>query len=249
MQVTLPAWSRKPIRARETRWSSGRLREDQALAALYSVRHRAGVAPGRSDAGVVDPFGRYAGCLIATSFGLVFIVANTGELPGACSATLRVIGVVVAVVLAVGSVRQCRSSAAGIADGRAGDVRAGGRWQSFDRRYWAVVAAEVIALAAGLVIINGVLAAPAFGVAWIALVVGLHFFGLAAIWRLPLFNVLGAALAVFGAAGFIAGALGASAAIIGVVSGVTSGGALFMMVAEALRRGERYAAGHAPLKR
>jgi hypothetical protein len=176
----------------------------------------------------VDPrTGRFIGSTIGLVFGLVFVLVNTGELAPGPRLALRVAAVVVAVVLAVGTVRQLRRAGA---DGEAGPGRGG-----FDRRYAAVVAAEVVALAAGLAVINGVLEAPRFAVAWVAFVVGVHFFGLARIWRLPQFTGLGVAVTALGVAGAVAGLAGAGPAVIGVLSGVLSGVALFVWVGLALR--------------
>jgi hypothetical protein len=180
--------------------------------------------------GTVDhSTGRFIGSTIALVFGVVFVLANTGELALGPRLALRVAAVVVAVVLAVGTVRQLRR--AGVDGERV--RRPGG----FDRRYAAVVVAEVVALAAGLAVINLVLQAPRFAIAWIAFVVGVHFFGLAHIWRLPLFAGLGAVVTALGAAGAVAGFAGAGPAAIGVISGVLSGVALFVWVGLALRHG------------
>jgi hypothetical protein len=96
-----------------------------------------------------------------------------------------------------------------------------------DRRYWIIVALEVGALFGGLFIINGVLHRKAVSVAWVALVVGVHFFGLARIWRMRLYHWLGAAMTILGLAGFLIYALGGTAATIGLVAGVGSGAALY----------------------
>ena len=90
----------------------------------------------------------------------------------------------------------------------------------FDHRYWLIVALEAGALFGGLAVINGVLHGKAVSVAWVALVVGVHFFGLARIWRMPLYYWLGGAVAILSLAGFLIYALGGSAAIVGLVSGV-----------------------------
>jgi len=67
-------------------------------------------------------------------------------------------------------------------------------------------------------------------------VVGVHFFGLAWIWHMPLYSWLGAVMTVLGLAGFLIYALGGSAAMVALVAGVGSGVALFAAVAAALRR-------------
>jgi hypothetical protein len=94
---------------------------------------------------------------------------------------------------------------------------------SFGRFYWIVVAMEAVVGLAGIVIINAVLHAPRVTVAWIALVVGVHFFGLAAVWRLPQLVWLGAALATSGAAGLALGLYGSSTAAIALTGGIIPG--------------------------
>lgn len=83
--------------------------------------------------------------------------------------------------------------------------------------------------------INGVLDRTAVSVAWVALVVGVHFFGLAAIWRMPLYHWLGAAMTALGLSGFLIYALGGPAPLVGLVAGVGSGMALYAAVGVALR--------------
>ena len=103
-----------------------------------------------------------------------------------------------------------------------------------DHRYWLIVALEAGALFGGLAVINGVLHDTAVSVAWVALVVGVHFFGLARIWRMPLYYWLGAAMAILSLAGFLIYALGGSAAMVGLVAGVGSGAALYAAVGAAV---------------
>jgi hypothetical protein len=92
-----------------------------------------------------------------------------------------------------------------------------------------VVAVEVVALVAGLVIINRVLDVGRFSVVWIA-VVGVHFFGLGWSWRDRPLYLVGTVLALLGLAGLVIGAAGGSAALIALVSGVGSGATLFVGV-------------------
>lgn len=179
--------------------------------------------------GALAPDGRgpFVGSVIAVAFGLVFIVVNSGELPTPWSLGIRLVAVLIAVVLVVCLVRQLRHAARRAAPQIP---------MAFGRRYWLIVAAEVVALVVGLILINGVLQVGRFGVAWVAVVVGVHFLGLATIWWPRGFTVLGAVIALLGVAGFVVGALGGSAAAIGVVAGIASGAALFVMVATALAR-------------
>ena len=63
-----------------------------------------------------------------------------------------------------------------------------------------MVAAEVAGIAAGSALLNGPLDWPHAVVAWVSVVVGMHFAVLAAVWRVSL-SGLGAAIALCGLAG------------------------------------------------
>ncbi len=165
--------------------------------------------------------GQVVGSLVAIVFGVVFVVVNSGGLPSPWPLVSRIAAAVVAVGLLVG----LRGVTARPDEGKG----------FTDRRYWLVVLAEAVALFGGLALINGVWRHSELAVAWIAFVVGVHFFGLAVVFRLRRFHALGAVLTVLGLAGFALGAAGASAATIALVSGVLSGAALFATVAVSLR--------------
>ncbi|MEU4423456.1 hypothetical protein AB0F81_22745 [Actinoplanes sp. NPDC024001] len=171
------------------------------------------------------PSGLVVGSLIAISFGTVFVMTNSGGLPAPWPLVLRVAAAVVAVGLLLELFRTARVAQE--------TPPPGGGYG--DRRYLAIVAVEVVALFGGLAVINQVLEWPEVTIAWVALVVGVHFFGLAWVWRMPLYHWLGAAMTVLGLGGFLAYALGASAATIELIAGVGSGVALFATVAVALR--------------
>ncbi|MDQ3763818.1 MAG: hypothetical protein M3460_20040 [Actinomycetota bacterium] len=57
---------------------------------------------------------------------------------------------------------------------------------------------EVVALLVDLVIIKRILDADRFVVAWVAVVVGVHFFGLGSLWRDRPLDLVGAVLAALG---------------------------------------------------
>lgn len=162
------------------------------------------------------------GSLIGTTFGLVFVEVNAGKLPTGIGTALRVLGVV-AFLVYLGLLARARARPESH-DGHS--VEAGQAKIDFGRGYRLVVAAEVVVGAVGLAVINGRLDAPQAGVAWVALVVGLHFLGLAAVWRQPFLFWLGTAIAVCGAVGLILAAADASAAAIAAISGVVPGGLL-----------------------
>ena len=172
--------------------------------------------------------GMVLGSLIALSFGTVFVVVNSGGLSDPWPLVIRATAAAVAVALLAGLFRALRTAAAPAATARGTGFT--------DHRYWIIVGAEVIALFGGLAVINGIVERPAIAAAWVAVVVGVHFFGLAFAWRMPMFHWLGAAMTALGVAGFLVYAAGGGAAAVGLVSGVDSGFLLYAMVAVALRQ-------------
>ena len=169
--------------------------------------------------------GFVVGSVVAVTFGTVFVLANSGGLPAPWPLVIRVIGLLVAALLVVGLVLAVRSGSS---------VPPASASSFLDHRYWLIVALEAGALFGGLAVINGVLHGKAVSVAWVALVVGVHFFGLARIWHMPPYYWLGAAMALLSLAGFLIYALGGSAAIVGLVAGVGSGTALYAAVGVAV---------------
>lgn len=167
-----------------------------------------------------------AGAFIPVVFGLVFIEANSGQLQRDWQAAVRLVGALAAVALIIGIAR-ARRAAAG--SGQAAEGR-----PAFSRGYWVIVAIEVAALLAGLIVINAVFSMHELSVPWIALVVGVHFFGLGRIWDTGWLHLLGAVVAVLGVAGFALHAVGAPNGTVALVSGVASGAALYLAVARRL---------------
>ncbi|MFG2973691.1 hypothetical protein ACGFYY_11875 [Streptomyces sp. NPDC048331] len=158
------------------------------------------------------------GRLIGAIFGLVFVAANAGALPTVAAVPLRVLAVVSFVALFI-ALRRTRTTPA--ADEGTGAAAAAPK--RFGRSYRLVVAAEVVAALAGFLVITRVLHTPQASVAWLSLVVGLHFFGLAAVWRMPSLRRLAAAMTGCGAAGLVLAACGASLAVIATVAGIAPG--------------------------
>jgi hypothetical protein len=155
--------------------------------------------------------GQRLGSLIGGIFGLIYVEVNAGALPEPWRVVLRVAAGVAFAGLIVLLARGTRTPA---------DP---GVQRGFGRRYWLVVAAEAAAIPAGAALLNGPVGLPHAVVAWVSVVVGVHFVVLAAIWRLGLFRLLGASIALCGIAGLIAAAGGASTAVIAVIGGVLPG--------------------------
>ncbi|MER6250164.1 hypothetical protein ABT224_02025 [Streptomyces sp. NPDC001584] len=172
--------------------------------------------------------------LIGAIFGLVFVVANAGALPTTAAVTLRLLAIASFIWLFI-ALRRARTSPAGGVGGEARPGAAPRMPRMFGRGYVLVVAAEVAAALAGILVINLVLHVPHATVAWISLVVGLHFFGLAVVWRMPALRLLAAAMAACGAAGLVLAACGASLAVIATVAGIAPGALLLGSVRWSLR--------------
>ncbi|MEN3361200.1 MAG: hypothetical protein V7637_5182, partial [Mycobacteriales bacterium] len=159
--------------------------------------------------------GFLVGSVVAMTFGTVFVLVNSAGLPAASRLVIRLIGLLVAALLIVGLVLVVRRGSPAPAPAPASDF--------VDRHYRLIVALEAGTLFAGLAVINGVPHRTAVSVAWVALVVGVHFLGLARIWHMPLYHWLGATMTVLGLAGFLIYALGGPAATVALVAGVGSG--------------------------
>ncbi|MFE5559990.1 hypothetical protein [Streptomyces sp. NPDC056544] len=159
-------------------------------------------------------------------FGLVFVLVHAGALPTAAALPVCALGTASFTWLFV-ALRRVRTPPAG---GGGGAVP-----RRFGRSFFLVVAAEVAVAVAGFLVINLVFHAPRAAAPWLSLVVGLHFFGLAAIWRMPSLRLLAASTAACGAAGLVLAACGASLAVIATASGVAPGALLLGSVWWSLR--------------
>lgn len=170
---------------------------------------------------------------IVTVFACIFVEANASGLHSGLQAVVRIGGIIVALALFVAANRLRRAAAL------AGDPASrSARSSGFGREYWIVVAAEVVALVAGLVVINAVFGAHGLTAPWIAVVVGVHFFGLAPLWNAKAYYVVsGVALTLLGLAGFALYAAGASALTIRLVAGIGAGIYLYLTAAVSLGRG------------
>jgi hypothetical protein len=155
------------------------------------------------------------GSVIGGTFGFVYVEANAGSLPAPAPTTLR-IAAVVALALLVALIALPRGGL--LARDPQGTAPGG-----FGTRYWLVVVGEGAAIVAGAAILSGPLATPRAVVAWVSLVVGVHFLALAAIWELSLFRFLGAAVASCGAAGLAVAGAGAGQPMVAALGGVLPG--------------------------
>jgi hypothetical protein len=149
------------------------------------------------------------GSLIGGIFGLIYVEANVGQLSRPWPAVLQIAaGVAFAGLVAL------------LARARVTRLPAGG---GFGGGFWLVVVGEAVAIVAGAAVLNGPAGLARAVVAWVSVVVGLHFVALAAVWRLPLLRYLGVAITLCGAAGLTAAFAGAPTAVVGLTGGVLPG--------------------------
>ncbi|TDD04711.1 hypothetical protein [Nonomuraea diastatica] len=153
------------------------------------------------------------GLLVGAVFGAVFVVVNAQSPLNTVTVTvLRV-----AACLAAAGVL-----AMWFATARKERREAEARRSMFGRGYLIIVAAEVILLFGGLMVLAASELPEQANVAWVALVVGAHFVALAPVWKDRSIAVPGVLLTLLGTAGFVLVPT-AAVAWVPVVSGVLSG--------------------------
>lgn len=167
--------------------------------------------------------GQRIGSLVGAVFGLIYVLVNAGPLPPVAAMALRAAAAAAfcAVLAALYLRRHDR-----VADPDADQSGKRGGAGVFGRAYWIVVAAEVAALAVGLAVLDGPLNVPRAGVAWVSIVVGVHFNALAVVFGLRFFHWLGGAITACGVIGLALVATAASAIPVSLISGIVPGALL-----------------------
>ncbi|WP_228282597.1 hypothetical protein [Brevibacterium atlanticum] len=195
--------------------------------------------PGQPTQGRTPAAGADIGALIGGAFGLLFLIINSAQFSSLGRTLVIALGTVVFSGILVFAVRGlvrgrgagpqedgARHSARHSADPQGRRQR---REPPFGRAYWIIVLIEAIALFAGARLLTS-LGHPELGVAWVAVVVGTHFFALGKVFGLDRFHVLATVVTLCGIGGFIA-FFAAAPAFIPVISGVISG---FVLLAFAM---------------
>lgn len=134
---------------------------------------------------------RFAGFFVAAVFGLAFVLFNSGPpLPPPVSVAVRALAVGVAVAIVVlallGMRRQSRAEEAGTAGTSGTSDTSGNSVEAprFGVFFGVVTTIEVLLIIGGAQTISRLDGIPdQAGVAWVALIVGLHFFPLAWYWK------------------------------------------------------------------
>ncbi|MCP3805269.1 hypothetical protein NLX83_38990 [Allokutzneria sp. A3M-2-11 16] len=151
------------------------------------------------------------GTLIGATGGTAFVLANAGApLGSALTTAARVLAVVLLAAVLVVTFRQTGKPAA--------DKATGG----FTKGYWFVVLAEVVALFGGFQVLRALEAPVQANIAWIAVVVGIHFVAFVPVWKTWTIAVPGVVMTILGGIG-LAMVWTSAVAWVPIVSGVLSG--------------------------
>ena len=162
--------------------------------------------------------GAEIGSLIGGAFGLVFLIVNSTGFSTLGRALVLIVGIAAFAAIAFLALRglgRMKRAQAQTADSQ---VRTGG---PFGRSYWIIVAIEAVALFGGIRLLSG-MGHPELGVAWVAFVVGTHFYALGSVFKLGRFHILATVVTLCGIAGFIAFFAGAPE-FIPVLGGIIPG--------------------------
>lgn len=151
--------------------------------------------------------GAEIGSLIGGAFGLVFLIVNSAAFSTLGRILVLIVGIVAFAVIAFLALRGLGRMKRAQAQAQAADapVRTA---SPFGRGYWIIVAVEAAALFGGTRLLSG-LGHPELGVAWVAFVVGTHFYALGYVFKLGRFHILATVVTLCGVAGFLAFFVGA----------------------------------------
>ena len=167
--------------------------------------------------------GAEIGALIGGAFGLLFLIINSSSFSSLGRTLVMATGIIAFGTIAVVAMRSLLRLRAERRQTMSAEDREPGRRREppFGRAYWIIVLIEAIALFAGARVLSS-LGHPELGVAWVAFVVGTHFYALGYVFKLNRFHVLATVVTLCGIAGFIA-FFASMPAFIPIFSGVISG--------------------------
>jgi hypothetical protein len=164
---------------------------------------------------------RFSGFFVGAFFGLVFVLVNSGPpLPAPIALTVRALAVGVAVAIVVLAVLAMRKASAG-----EGEPSSRPRFGAF---FGVVTMVEVALIIGGAMTISRLDGVPdQAGVAWVALIVGLHFLPLAWHWRQREILVVAGYTTALGVVGLVM-ALTGHPEWVPLVSGVVTGAGMLL---------------------
>lgn len=174
--------------------------------------------------------GLSSGVMFMALFGVVWAAAGAGALGGVTRVILLVVSLALAATLCLGSVRLCRA-ARGLSMDDSPQAQA--RRRRISRRFNLVFGLEAVAIALTVVLL-GRYGLGTFIPAAVALIVGVHFFPLAGLYRVKAYYLTGATLCILALVAFLM----APAARLPLV-GLGSAAALFATAAYILAFGGR----------
>ena len=151
-------------------------------------------------------------CIIAAAFGIAWALWGASGLPAAVQGAVRAAGIAAGVIIIARAVRLRRTAPA----------PAISMFRS--RQYRLVVAAEVVAIVAGLAGL-AVAGASEYIAAWVAIVVGVHFLAFGRLIS-AFYYPLGALVTIGGIAGIAVGVAGGSAGAVEATAGLTAAASL-----------------------
>ncbi|MER6626568.1 hypothetical protein [Streptomyces sp. NPDC000931] len=166
-------------------------------------------------------FSRFSGFFVGAFFGLAFVLVNSGPpLSSAVAFTVRSLAVGVAVAIVVLALLAMRKGTPGEGEGARGP-----RFGAF---FGVVTMIEVALIIGGAMTIGRLDGVPdQAGVAWVALVVGLHFLPLAWHWKQRELLVVAGYATALGAIGLVL-ALTGHPGWVPLVSGVVTGAGMLL---------------------
>ncbi|GHC72690.1 hypothetical protein GCM10007079_06080 [Nocardiopsis terrae] len=126
---------------------------------------------------------RFSGFFVGSVFGLAFVLINSGPpLPPVVSLALRALAVTVAVAIVVLALLAMRRDGRNTG-GSANEPGEGPVAPRFGALFRTVTLVEFALILGGVAALNSFGAPSQAGVAWVAFIVGLHFFPLGLAWR------------------------------------------------------------------
>ena len=187
--------------------------------------------PAEAPAGF-DARGALLGALVMAGFGIGWTAWGAGVLGRGAATALQIAGLGVGLLLIIAAVRRLRQSPPGSGISMVGT-----------RSYWTLVAAEAVAIAAGLAIL-GAMGASRYSAAWVATVVGVHFLAFGRLfWRG--FLLVGASLLAGSALALGLGLAGAGDSVVVAVAALAAAAVLFVTAAFGIEAAGRAVAGAA----